>query len=105
MPVVRHGAKRVNPLVLENLVLRSGPPPVSRREGSKLPLDFPKRVYHTFAERVSKLQQVKAGREVSSPGQSNAVRFPLIPAGTSLAWEIMQGSRIFSLSPKVIYSG
>ena len=58
-----------------------------RREGSKLLLDFPRRVYHTFAERVSKLHHVKTGQLVSSPGLINAARIPSILAGTSLAYE------------------
>lgn len=87
MPVASHGASRVEPVILEYMILSGDSPPVRRREASKLPLDFPRRVYHTFVARVSKLHHVKAVRVAFSPGLSNAARLPSIPAGTSLAWE------------------
>jgi len=87
MPVARHGASRVKPIILQYLVLSGDSTPVRPRAASKLPLDFPRRVYHTFVERVLKLHHVKAARVVSSPGLLNAARLPSIPAGTSLAWE------------------
>lgn len=105
VPVGRHGASRVKPIMLEYLVLSGDSPPVRRREASKLPLDFPRRVYHTFAERVSKLHQVQKGRDALSPGLVNATRLASIATGTSLAWETGQGSRTFSTSAYVFKSG